>query len=271
MKIIAEIGWNHMGDASLAEEMIAAASESGANIVKFQYWDPKYLKAGLWDNDGRRGIYNKAALNKDKILNLVELSNKYNCEFLISVFGTIGAKLIFELGQKAIKIPSHETTNLKLIDFCSKNFSQIYFSAGASTESQVINAVDVLRSGTASFNLMHCVSSYPCPDEKINISRIKWLASLSNEVGFSDHTKSTIIPAISVAYGVSAIEKHFTTDNNLPGRDNANALEPKEFSEMVSNIHQASSSLVALGNDYLDIESDTVNNYRGRWEPHDYE
>ena len=72
MKIIAEIGWNHMGDASLAEEMISAASESGANIVKFQYWDPKYLKAGSWDNDGRREIYNKAALNEDKILSLVE-------------------------------------------------------------------------------------------------------------------------------------------------------------------------------------------------------
>ena len=271
MKIIAEIGWNHMGDASLAEEMISAASESGANIVKFQYWDPKYLKAGSWDNDGRREIYSKAALNEDKILSLVELSNKYNCEFLISVFGTIGAKLIHDLGQSSIKIPSHETTNLKLIDFCSKNFSKIYFSAGASTEREILKAIEVLRSGTALFNLMHCVSSYPCPEEKINLSRIKWLTSLSEEVGFSDHTKSTIIPAISVAYGVSAIEKHFTTDNNLPGRDNQNALEPKEFKEMVVNINNATSALVNLGNDFQDIEADTVENYRGRWEPHDYE
>ncbi|MDC3267388.1 N-acetylneuraminate synthase family protein, partial [Gammaproteobacteria bacterium] len=101
--------------------------------------------------------------------------------------------------------------------------------------------------------------------------RIKWLASISNEVGFSDHTKSTIIPAISVAYGVSAIEKHFTTDNNLPGRDNENALEPKEFKEMVTNITNSVSALTYLGNDYQDIEADTVKNYRGRWEPHDYE
>ena len=55
MIIIAEIGWNHMGDNALAEDMIAAASESGANVVKFQYWDPAYLKAGSWDDDGRRG------------------------------------------------------------------------------------------------------------------------------------------------------------------------------------------------------------------------
>ena len=271
MKIIAEIGWNHMGDVALAEEMISAASESGAHVVKFQYWNPKYLKEGAWDDDGRREIYKKAGLNEEKILGLVELSNKYNCEFLISVFGTIGAKLIYELGQESIKIPSHETTNFKLIDFCSKNFSQIYFSAGASLESEVLSAVDVLKSGKASFNLMHCVSSYPCPTEKTNLARIGWLASLSKEVGFSDHTKSTVIPALSVAYGASVIEKHFTTDNNLPGRDNENALEPKEFKEMVTNIKDSISALTPLGKNYQDIEADTVENYRGRWEPHDYE
>ena len=67
MKIIAEIGWNHMGDMKLAEEMVKKAAISGSNVVKFQYWDPKYLKAGEWDNDGRRDIYNKAALTEDKI------------------------------------------------------------------------------------------------------------------------------------------------------------------------------------------------------------
>jgi sialic acid synthase SpsE len=271
MKIIAEIGWNHMGEATLAEDMIAAASDSGANVVKFQYWNPDYLKPGVWDDDGRREIYNKAALNEEKIIDLIKLSDKYNCEFLISVFGTIGAKLMADLGQTAIKIPSHETTNLKLIEFCSNNFSQIYFSAGASTETEIIRAVDILRSGTSSYNLMHCVSSYPCPNEKINLSRLSWLSTLSHDIGFSDHTKSTVIPAISVIYGATAIEKHFTTDNNLPGRDNANALEPKEFKEMVININESIASLIPLGRDYQDIEADTVQNYRGRWEPHDYE
>ena len=58
-KIISEIGWNHMGDIALAEEMVMKAASSGANIVKFQYWDPQFLKPGVWDTDGRREIYNK--------------------------------------------------------------------------------------------------------------------------------------------------------------------------------------------------------------------
>ena len=271
MKIIAEIGWNHMGDMGLAEDMIEAASCSGANVVKFQYWNPKYLKKGAWDSDGRREIYNKAALTEEKISDLVDLSDKYNCDFLISVFGTKGAHLMHEMQLSEIKIPSHETTNHKLLEFCSNNFSKIYFSAGASTEKEVLKAVEILNAGSASYNLMHCVSSYPCPNNQINLPRLEWLSSLSKEIGFSDHTRSTTIPALSLAYGVTAIEKHFTTDNKLPGRDNENALEPSEFKLMVDNIFEAQDSTISNGNSYQNIESDTVENYRGRWEPHDYE
>ena len=68
------------------EKMISAAKTSGANIVKFQYWDPKYLKDGPWDSDGRREIYNKAALTPEKVIELKEISESIGCIFLISVF-----------------------------------------------------------------------------------------------------------------------------------------------------------------------------------------
>jgi sialic acid synthase SpsE len=271
MKIIAEIGWNHMGDMDLAKVMINSAIDSGANVVKFQYWNPEYLTQGDWDTDGRRQIYEKAALDIERVTELNSFVTNAGCEFLISVFGTYGANDIHSIGLKNIKIPSHETTNLKLIDFCANNFEYVYFSAGASLEKEVIDAVNILQRGSAEYELMHCVSSYPLPDERANLLRINWLKGLSPKVGLSDHTTSTIIPAFSVLQGVSTIEKHFTTDHDLPGRDNKFALEPKEFKEMVDNISLAESSISDFGNDYQDIESDTVNNYRGRWEPHDYE
>ena len=36
--------------------MIIEASKNGADICKFQSWDPDDLKEGEWDNDGRRDI-----------------------------------------------------------------------------------------------------------------------------------------------------------------------------------------------------------------------
>ena len=85
LQIIAEIGWNHMGDISLASQMIKSAKNAGATIVKFQFWDPSYLKKGSWDEDGRREIYNKAALSLDDIKKLQNLAEDHEVDFLISV------------------------------------------------------------------------------------------------------------------------------------------------------------------------------------------
>ena len=47
MDLIAEIGWNHMGDMELLEKMVIAASKAGATHAKFQTWSEKNLKPGL--------------------------------------------------------------------------------------------------------------------------------------------------------------------------------------------------------------------------------
>ena len=75
-KIIAEIGWNHMGNLKLAKKMMLAAKKNGADYVKTQIFDPKTLKPGPWDTDGRRKIYNKAKLTFDKYKNLLIFAKK---------------------------------------------------------------------------------------------------------------------------------------------------------------------------------------------------
>ena len=75
IKVICEIGWNHMGDMNLAKEMILAAKLSGAHFAKFQSWSVSRLKPGPWDTDGRRQIYEKAELSRK---NHIALHNKVN-------------------------------------------------------------------------------------------------------------------------------------------------------------------------------------------------
>ena len=65
MEIIAEIGWNHMGDMTLAEEMIIQAKK-WSNYSKISVLEPKTLKRS-WDEDGRREIYEKAVLDEKKL------------------------------------------------------------------------------------------------------------------------------------------------------------------------------------------------------------
>ena len=85
INIIAEIGWNHLGDMQLAK-MIDVASRNGADICKFQSWRESNLKSGSWDNDGRREIYKKAQLTESQHYELKEYCELNNVNFLTSIF-----------------------------------------------------------------------------------------------------------------------------------------------------------------------------------------
>ena len=185
---------------------------------------------------------------------------------MISAFNQEDAQFIFELGIDKIKIPSHEVANVNLHKFSSENFSKVFVSLGAGKPTEIELAASIYNNQSDLWWVgMHCVSSYPCPDEKANLPRLKYLEKFAEIVGYSDHTSSILAPSISLAYGAKVIEKHFTVDKKLPGRDNKFALEPDEFRAMVDNIRQAENTLIDHGIDALLLEKDTMENYRGRW------
>ena len=124
-KIIAEIGWNHMGDMELAKEMITAANDSGADIVKTQTFDVRRLKEGPWDTDGRREIYEKAQLNLEQYIELRDYCNKIEIQFMSSVFSIDDAKLLQKVETDMVKIPSMESRNVKLINYLRRDDSFI--------------------------------------------------------------------------------------------------------------------------------------------------
>jgi sialic acid synthase SpsE len=264
---IAEIGWNFMGDMQLAEQMVDAAANSGATHVKFQYWNESNLKPGKWDEDGRREIYKSAQLNEQRIKSLKEFAKKNNLTPFFSVFSISSMDKLKKLGDEIIKVPSHEIYNLDLIKNCFDQFNCVILSTGACKEEELIQVANLSNKFQGKLIVMHCVSSYPCTSDLINLPRLDVLAKLFPNaiLGLSDHTPSTIVPAISVAFNVRVIEKHFTTDQNLPGRDNKFALLPNQFKQMVLNFDEALSACQFQGVGAQDSEADIIKNYRGRW------
>ena len=114
-KIIAEIGWNHMGDMNLAEKMIVSAASNGADICKFQTWSVKNIKPGPWDTDGRKEIYKKAELSKEQHYYLKGICESNNVSFLTSIFNINDIDFLSTLNPSMIKIPSHEIGNFNLV------------------------------------------------------------------------------------------------------------------------------------------------------------
>ena len=197
-KLIAEIGWNHMGDMSLAEEMIQSASSSGASIAKFQSWNYQRLKPGPWDHDGRREIYEKAVLTPEKHQTLLTLCNKYNIEFMSSAFSLEDAKYLKSIGCHKIKIPSFEVANSSLLSYAAENFMHIFISTGTATFDEVKSAISTLSD--SSFTLFHCVSTYPPSFLRSSGFNFNYLHS---DIGFSDHTQGVEVSKFAVTMGVS--------------------------------------------------------------------
>ena len=271
IEIIAEIGWNHGGNMDLAKKMIKAASESGATYAKFQSWSEKRLVAGVWDEDGRREIYKKAELDEKKHIELIEYCNENSIEFLSSAFSIADAELLSKVNVKKVKIPSFESRNIDLIKFCDKNFDEIFMSIGTSKYEEALESISVVKS--AKISIMHCVSIYPGQYEKANMPKlVKMISELHdisdsvNRIGYSDHIVGVDSAKAAIGLGANIIEKHFTTDNNLPGRDNLFSIVPDDLKDLRNFADNFEKMMIPHGNDFQEGELETRNNYTGRFD-----
>ena len=271
IKIIAEIGWNHCGDLKLAKQMAKAACDSGATYAKYQTWSVTRLKPGSWDEDGRRQIYEKAELSKQDHIELIDYCREIGISFLSSVFSIPDAELLVELGLSEVKIPSFESRNHELINYCNDNFKTVFMSTGTSTFEEIKVRCKHIDYVTTLY-LMHCVSTYPCDPKIANIGRMKLLKDarfnlgMGTFIGYSDHIQGVESAKVAIGEGALVVEKHFTTDNDLPGRDNKFAILPHELKDLSNYIKMREDMFISHGDDYQECESDSRKNYTGRFD-----
>jgi sialic acid synthase SpsE len=88
---------------------------------------------------------------------------------------------------------------------------------------------------------------------------------LGLSIGYSDHIQGVESAKVAIEFGAEVIEKHFTVDNNLPGRDNKFAILPEELANLTSYIKLREEMLIDKGLDFQECELDSRNNYTGRF------
>lgn len=263
-QIIAEIGWNHLGDMELAKKMVKSAAENGAHYAKFQTWSVKRLKPGPWDHDGRREIYEKAELTWAQHMELRDYCESLGIEFMSSVFSLEDLELYSEITTRCVKIPSFESRNYDLIEKCMEVFDEVFISVGTSTWEEVVKLqkkVDLNKT-----TVMHCVSSYPLDPKNANILKLKHLNKLFQFVGYSDHMEGVESAKVALEHNICTIEKHFTIDNNLPGRDNKFAILPTQLHNLTQYINLRADMMIDKGLDYQESEAEAREKYSGRFD-----
>jgi N-acetylneuraminate synthase/N,N'-diacetyllegionaminate synthase len=239
--VVAEIGGNHGGDPELAGVMVDAAVEAGVGAVKFQaYRTGSFLARSSAYYDELAG----EELSFQVLAELARRCRKKGVLFLASVFDRDGLDFLAEIEAPAVKISSGDLTDLPLIEHAADLHVPVILSTGAAEWSEIDQALETLaQCGANQVVLLQCTSLYPCPDEDINLAAIPALQNrYPAPVGFSDHSTGVEIPLAAMALGACLVEKHFTTDQRLPGGDNEMSCLPAELETLVKGslrVHRA--------------------------------
>ena len=91
--IIAEAGVNHNGDLQLAKKLVDAASNAGADVVKFQTFQASdlateyaeqadYQQKALNKSEGQLAMLQRLELQPDEHAELIDYCQNQNIEFL---------------------------------------------------------------------------------------------------------------------------------------------------------------------------------------------
>jgi sialic acid synthase SpsE len=161
--------------------------------------------------------------------------------FLCTPFGPRSARELWEMGPKAMKIASPELNYSALLKQVASYNAPAFLSSGVSTLGDIEAALSIFPPEKVC--LLHCVTAYPAPERDYNLRLLPSLSAVFGvPLGLSDHSLDPeLVPALAIAMGAVAIEKHFCLSRNDPGLDDPIALPPADFAAMVRAVGRVAS------------------------------
>lgn len=240
--IIAEIGINHEGSLSVAFEMVDAAIEGGAEVIKHQTHVVEDEMSGeaksVIPGNADVSIYEimeRCALNEEDEIKLKEYVESKGAIFISTPFSRAAALRLERMGVAAYKVGSGECNNYPLLDLIASFGKPIILSTGMNDISSIEKSVNIFRKHQTPFCLLHTTNLYPTPDHLIRIGAMEELqqAFLDAVVGLSDHSIDNLACLGAVAAGASVLERHFTDSKERTGPDIVCSMDAKECAELI--------------------------------------
>jgi sialic acid synthase SpsE len=239
--VLAEVGINHEGELKKALQLVDAAADAGAEVVKFQChitdkeMVPTDMTPGEISSEKLWDIIKRCELTADEEREVQAYCAKRGIMYLSTPFSREAADRLDDMGVPAFKIGSGECNNLPLLDHIARKGKPMILSTGMNDIESVRRSAAVIRKHGVPLALLHCTSMYPTPYEKVRLGAVEHLRSEfpGMPVGLSDHSMNIWTCLGAVAMGASILEKHFTISRDWPGPDTAISIEPDELRDLI--------------------------------------
>ena len=247
--LIAEIGINHNGSLNLAKKLIDMAKDCGFDAVKFQKRNPdistpekqkQIISSTPWGEISYLKYKKKLEFNLTHYKEIDRYCKKRKIIWFASAWDTESQKFLRKFKFKYNKVASAMLTNHVLLKEIAKERKTTFISTGMSTYKDIAAAIKIFKMNKCKFILMHCVSTYPCPIENLNLNMIITLKNkFKCDVGYSGH-ESTVSPSIiAFLLGANYIERHITLDRSMWGTDQSASLSKTGMETLTSILKKA--------------------------------
>ena len=243
--LIAEIGINHNGDLEIAKNLILNAKNAGFDSVKFQKRtiDLVYSKEILdqkrdspWGTTQRQ---QKEGLefSKEQYQSIDNYCKEIGIEWFASAWDLKSLSFLDNYSLKYNKIASAMIVDKVFLKEVAKRKKHTFISTGMSSSVNIKDAIKIFRDENCSFELMHCVSTYPMKVKDANLATINQLKKLYEcDVGYSGHENGVVVSLAAVMQGITSLERHITLDRTMYGSDQSASLEPNGMKFLISSI-----------------------------------
>ena len=251
--LIAEIGINHNGDIKIARSLIKNAKDCGFDAVKFQkrsidiVYDKKTLDSPRESPWGTTTREQKLGLEfeKSEYEEIDKYCKEINIEWFASAWDMKSLEFLEKFDLKYHKIASAMIVDRDFLNEVAKKQKHTFISTGMSTKNDIDNAVNIFKKNNCSYELMHCVSTYPMKVEDANLITINQLKKEYNcNVGYSGHENGVAISLAATMLGITSLERHITLDRTMYGSDQSASLELSGMKNLTSSINKV---LLSIG------------------------
>ena len=244
--LIAEVGINHNGDLNIARKLIDHAADAGFDAVKFQKRniDLVYKKDFLdsfrespWGKTQRDQKY-ALEFNINDYKEIDNYCKKKNIKWFASAWDLDSQEFISSLNVEFNKLASPMLGHKPLIKKIASEKKKTFISTGMSTLEELDEVVEIFKSANCDFEIMHCNSTYPMPENEANLMCIQTLKKRYDcDVGYSGHESTLLkICITAVVLGATSIERHITLDRTMYGSDHAASIGAGSLKNFVDTI-----------------------------------
>ncbi len=241
--LVAEIAQAHDGSLGAAHSFIDLAADLGVDAIKFQTHiadaestqDEEFRVAFSREDKTRFDYWRRMEFEKDQWRGLIDHAGERGLAFGTSCFSIAAFEMIAPLGVDFWKVGSGEVVSTKMIAMMAQTSIPVLLSSGLSTEKELANAVNIVRSCGAPVGVFQCTSKYPTNYEEIGLNRILELReTFCCPTGLSDHSGEIWPSVAAISQGAEIIEFHLAFHKGQFGPDTAASLVPDQVSVLVA-------------------------------------